>query len=148
LVEISQAKSGGDNKNIMLLLQIVTDLEQASDYIEDMIERMEIKIEERLLFSDDALVEYKHLYDVVQAELVDVVEALKQNDKSFAKRILDKTKEQADSLAGQYKDSHTKRLVSGICQPRGCNMFLDLLDFTAQISRHSQAVARNIADFK
>jgi phosphate:Na+ symporter len=147
LVEISKVKDTSiDKKNIMLLLQIVADLEQVSDYIKDMIERMEIKIEEKLLFSDDALVEYKHLYNIVETELGDVVEALKINDKSIAKRILGKTKEQADDLVGQYKDNHAKRLVSGICQPRTCNMFLDLLDFTGQVSRHTKAAAKNIAD--
>ena len=146
LVDISKAKiTAVDEKNIMLLTNIVADLEEVGDYIKDMIERIEIKIEEKLLFSDDALNEYKHLYNVVETELEDAEKALRMNDKNFARRILCSTEDHVDNLIQQYRDNHTKRLVDGVCQPRACHMFLDLLDFTAQISRHTKAVARNIS---
>jgi phosphate:Na+ symporter len=148
LVGISKGKiSATEKKDIMLLANIVADLEEIGDYVKDMIERIEIKIEEKLLFSDDALDEYKHLYNVVEAELADVNKALKMNDKSFAKRVLC-NEEHADQLVAKYRDAHAQRLVAGICLPRACNMFLDLLDFTAQISRHAKAVAKNTLELK
>jgi len=146
LVDISKTKiNDADKKNIMLLTNIVADLEEIGDYIKDMIERVEIKIEEKLLFSDDALNDYKHLYHVVETELEDAEKALRMNDKNFARRILCNTEDHVDNLVQQYRDSHAKRLIDGICLPRACHMFLDLLDFTAQVSRHTKAVARNIS---
>ena len=148
LIQVSKEKSKAvDNRDITLLVEIIADLEEIGDYIKDMIERIEIKIEEKLLFSEDALSEYKHLYNVVEAELVDVEKALKMNDKSFANRILC-SQEQVDQLVAKYREAHAKRLVAGICLPRACNMFLDLLDFTAQISRHTKTVAKNILELK
>ncbi|MDD4894207.1 MAG: PhoU domain-containing protein [Candidatus Omnitrophica bacterium] len=132
-----------DKKNIMRIANIALDLEQIGDYIKDMVERIEIKIEEKLLFDDDAVNEYKHLYSAVEAELDDVVKALDSGDKNFAKRILGDERH-VDRLAKKYRDSHTKRLFLGVCEPRSCNMFLNLLDFTAQISHHTKAVAKSL----
>jgi len=147
LVAISKIK-GADKKNIMLFSNIIEDLEEIGDYIKDMIERIEIKIEEKLLFSDDAVDEYKHLYNVVETELADVEKALRMNDNNFAKRVLSSAENHVDNLVQKYRDSHTQRLVAGICIPRSCNMFLNLLDFTAQISHHTKAIAKNISELK
>jgi len=148
LVDISKGKTDDtDRKNIILLTNIVADLEEIGDYVKDMIERIEIKIQEKLLFSEDALDEYKHMYNVVETELSDVEKSLKMNDKNFAKRVLC-NKEHVDNLVQKYRDAHAQRLISGICDPRACNMFLNLLDFTAQISHHTKAIAENISRLK
>jgi len=147
LATISKDKSA-DKNNIILLSNIIEDLEGIGDYIKDMIERIEIKIEEKLLFSDDAVDEYKHLYNVVETELSDVEKALRMNDKNFARRVLCVTENHVDNLVQKYRKSHAQRLVAGICLPRTCNMFLNLLDFTAQISHHTKAIAKNISELK
>ena len=148
LVQVSKEQPQvGDRRYIGLLAGITTDLEEIGDYVKDMIERIEIKIQEKLLFSEDGLCEYRHLYDVVQTALSDVVKSLKMNDKNFSKRILG-DEEHIDRLLVKYRDAHTKRLLSGICDPRAGNMFLNLLDFTAQIFHHTKAIANNILDLE
>lgn len=148
LVELSQDKLASENKkNIMLLTNIVADLEQIGDYIKDMIERIEIKIEEKLLFSDEALEEYKHLYDVVESELSDADKSLRMSDRNYAQRVLCDG-QHVDVLVGKYRQAHAKRLMDGICDPRTGNMFLNLLDFTAQISHHTKSIVRNILALK
>lgn len=135
--------SPAQKKNILRIANIALDLEQAGDYIKDMVERIEIKIEDKLLFDDTAVDEYKHLYKAVELELAATVKSLDSGDKKLAKRVLEH-EGYIDRLAKKYRDSHTKRLLSGVCEPRSCNMFINLLDFTAQISRHSKAIAKNI----
>lgn len=136
-----------DKKNIVLFEGIIGDLEQIGDYIKDMIERIEIKIQEKLLFSEDALGEYRHLYSVVETALSDTVNSLKMNDRNFAKRILG-DKGHVDGLVEKYSESHAQRLMSGACDPRAGNMFLNLLDFTGQVFHHTEAVANNILKLK
>jgi phosphate:Na+ symporter len=148
LVDISKEKSkAADKRYITLLLEMIADLEEIGDYVKDMIERIEIKIQEKLFFSEEALSEYRHLYDVVQTALSDVVKSLKMNDKNFAKRILGDEKH-VNRLLVKYRDAHTERLISGVCDPRAGNMFLNLLDFTAQIFRHTKDIANNILDLR
>ena len=148
LVEVSKEKSkAADRRYIALLAEIIADLEEIGDYVKDMIERIEIKIQEKLFFSEEALSEYRHLYDVVHTALSDIVKSLKKEDKNFARRILG-DEEHVNRLLARYRDAHMQRLISGICDPRAGNMFLNLLDFTAQIFHHTKAIADNILDLK
>ena len=129
--------------NIMRIAAIALDLELIGDYVKDMVERIEIKIEEKLLFDDAAVDEYKRLYKAVELELSATVKALDNGDKKLVKRVLEH-EGYIDRLVKKYRDSHTKRLLSGVCEPRSCNMFLNLLDFTAQISHYTKAIARSL----
>ncbi|MDP3143049.1 MAG: PhoU domain-containing protein [Candidatus Omnitrophota bacterium] len=148
LIDVSREKpTAAEKKNIVFFTNIVADLEQIGDYIKDMIERIEIKIEEKLLFSDEALEEYKHLYDLVETELADADKSLRMNDRNYAQRVLCDG-QHADVLVGKYRQAHAKRLMAGVCDPRTGNMFLNLLDFTAQISRHTKSIVRNILALK
>ena len=148
LIEISKAKiTVSDKKNIMLLTNIVADSEEIGDYIKDMIERIEIKIQEKLLFSDEALSEYRHLYSIVETALKDLVNSLETNDKNFAKRVL-RDKEHVDTLVEKYRNAHMQRLMSDICDPRAGNMFLNLLDFTSQVYHHTKGIAKYILKLK
>lgn len=145
LVDISKGKTAEEKKNIASLTNIVADLEEIGDYTKDMIERIEIKIQEKLLFSNEALDEYRHLYNVVETELSDVEKSLRMDDKNFASRLLCDG-EHVDELVSEYRNMHAQRLMSGICDPRAGNMFLNLLDFTAQIAHHAKAIAENILE--
>ena len=148
LVGVSKEKSkAADKRYIALLAEITADLEEIGDYVKDMIERIEIKIQEKLFFSEDALSEYRHLYNAVKAGLSDIVKSLKMDDKNFAKRILG-DEEHVNRLLVKYRDAHTKRLISGVCDPRAGNMFLNLLDFTAQVFHHTKTIANNILDLR
>ncbi|MFH1678965.1 MAG: PhoU domain-containing protein [Candidatus Omnitrophota bacterium] len=148
LVQVSKEKpQAADNRYISLLAEIIADLEEIGDYVKDMVERVEIKIQEKLFFSDEGLSEYRHFYNVVEAALSDVVKSLKMQDRNFSKRILG-DQEHVERLLAKYRDAHTKRLISGVCDPRAGNMFLNLLDFTAQIFQHTKSIANNILDLE
>ncbi len=148
LVEVSKEKSkAADKRYISLLAEIVADLEEIGDYVKDMIERIEIKIKEKLLFSEEALSEYRHLYDVVQTALSDALKSLKMNDKNFSRRLLG-DEQHIERLLTRYRDAHTKRLIAGVCDPRTGNMFLNILDFTTQVFHHTKSIADNILDLQ
>lgn len=148
LVELSKGKiSKTDKKIIALLTNIVADLEQIGDYTKDIIERIEIKIQEKLLFSEEALSEYRHLYSVIEKALSDTLRALKKSDEGSLRQLV-RNKENVDKLIEKYRDAHVERLISGICDPRAGNMFLNLLDFTGQIFHHTKSIVKNISRLK
>lgn len=136
-----------DKKKITHLNNIVADLEEIGDYIKDMIERIEIKIQENLLFSEEALIEYRSLYGLVETALYNIVNSLKTNDNNFSKMVLC-SKENVDRLIEKYRDAHSERLMCGTCDPRAGNMFLNLLDFTGQIFHHTKSIANNILELE
>ncbi len=148
LVALSRATLKKEEKNkVVILADVVGDLEMIGDYCKDILERVQIKIEEKLLFSDEAVGEYENLYHKTEEALDEIVCALDKNSLSFAKEVIKKEKH-IDSLVIKCRARHDQRLINGICSPMACNMFLNILDFTAQIFHHTETIARNILKLK
>ena len=148
LVELTRASSDqAEKNNAALYTDIVGDLELIGDYCKDILERVQIKIEEKLLFSDEAVEEYKQLYEKSREALDEVAMVLAKDNVCFAKDVL-KEKGHIDTLVDQYRQHHNQRLVKGLCSPFACNMFLNILDFTAAIYYHTQKIARNLVKIK
>jgi phosphate:Na+ symporter len=142
-----QTLNKSEKSNAVILADVVGDLEIIGDYCKDILERVQTKIEEKLLFSDEAVKEYEDLYHKTEDALNIIVCALERDRLSLVKEVL-KNQKHIDSLVGEYRKRHDQRLIEGICSPLACNMFLNMLDFTAQISHHTEAIAKNILKLK
>ncbi|MDD2752214.1 MAG: PhoU domain-containing protein [Candidatus Omnitrophica bacterium] len=148
LVEFGRSCARKDELNqATLFTDVVGDLELIGDYCKDILERVEIKIEEKLLFSEDGVKEYNNLYAVTEKAMKEVTSALEKNSPSSVKAVL-KHEEHIDSLVDEYRRRHTQRMIAKICSPMGCNMFLNMLDFTAAIYYHIKKIARNLLKLK
>ncbi|MFZ5801224.1 MAG: PhoU domain-containing protein [Candidatus Omnitrophota bacterium] len=122
---------------------VVGDLEIIADYCKDLLERIEIKIDERLLFSEEALGEYQELYKINASALKSLLEAIEKEEVCFAKVVL-KDEDQVDHLVDKYREKHNQRLLDGICDLRSGNIFLNMLDFNAAVHHHIIKIARSI----
>ncbi len=132
---------------ISVYVDIVGDLELIGDYCKDILERVEIKIEERLLFSEDSVKEYNELYNKAEEALDEVTRALEKDHPALVKEVLN-NQGHIDTLVDQYRLNHNRRLISGTCTPLGCNMFLNMLDFTAAVYYHTKKIARSLLKIK
>jgi phosphate:Na+ symporter len=126
---------------------IVGDLELIGDYCKDILERVEIKITERLLFSDEAFQDYEELYRATDSALDEVVCVIARDSLSLVKDIL-KNGGHIDTLVDRLRLRHDQRLLSGICSPLAGNMYLNMLDFTAAVYYHAKKIGRNLAAIK
>jgi len=148
LIELSRiAKKKIEKSKAMIFVDIIGDLEIIGDYCKDILERVQIKIEEKLLFSDEAVKEYEDLYRKTEDALNETVCALERNSFSLVREVL-KNEKHIDSLVEEYRQRHNQRLIEGICSPMACNMFLNMLDFAAQVFHHTDAIAKNILKLK
>lgn len=136
-----------EREKAVLLAEIVGDLELIGDYCKDILERVEIKIGEKLLFSDDAVAEYNNLYAQTRDALSSVCDLLEKWDPASGKSVIKKGIE-VDTLVNQYRASHNQRLLNGVCVPIACNMYLNMLDFTAAIFSRSRRIAENLIKFE
>lgn len=148
LVELARAyikKQERDNATIYA--DVVGDLELIGDYCKDILERVQIKIEEKLFFSDEAVKEYEDLYHKTEEALKEIVNALNKDNLGSVKTVF-KNEEHIDSLVDEYRQRHNQRLIEGTCSPIACNMFLNMLDFTAAVYYHAKKIARNLLKIK
>ncbi len=136
-----------DKARALAYADVVADLELIGDYCKDILERVEIKIEEKLLFSDDAVKEYEELYQITELAIKEIAEALDKDKLGSVKKVL-KGEGHIDKMVDEYRRRHNQRLIDGICSPLACNMFLNMLDFTAAVYYHAKKIARKLLTIK
>ncbi|PIP19480.1 MAG: hypothetical protein COT38_05090 [Candidatus Omnitrophica bacterium CG08_land_8_20_14_0_20_41_16] len=141
------APSDDEKLKIMVYAGIAVDFELIGDYCKDILERIQIKIEEKLLFSEDAVLEYKDLYAKTKNALEEVVFVLEKDNPALVKEVL-RNEEHIDSMVDKYRLHHNQRLIAGKCSPLGCNMFLNMLDFTAAVYYHIKKIAQSLLKIK
>jgi len=141
------AFSQEDREQVVIYANIAADFELIGDYCKDILERVQIKIEEKLLFSEEAVNEYKELYNKTKASLEEVVFALEKDNPGLVEEVLRK-EEHIDSLVDKYRHEHNQRLVDGKCTPLACNMYLNMLDFTAAVYYHIKKIAKEMLKLK
>ncbi|MCX5710420.1 MAG: hypothetical protein NT060_00375 [Candidatus Omnitrophica bacterium] len=132
---------------VVLFAEVVEDFELIGDYCKDILERVQIKIEERLLFTEDAVKEYEALYNKTLEALDEIAFAFERGDLSLVKIVLRK-EEHIDYMVDEYRKKHNERMIQGVCTPMACNMFLNMLDFTAAVYYHAKKIARNLLKIK
>jgi phosphate:Na+ symporter len=136
-----------EKSQIFIYADVVADIELIGDYCKDILERIQIKIEEKLLFSEETVKEYEDLYRKTEAAFDEVVCALQRDNPDILKVVL-KSEEHIDALVDRYRTSHNERMLAGVCTPLGCNMYLNMLDFTAAVYYHTKKIARNLLKLK
>lgn len=148
LAAVGRASSSEEEKlRAMTLAEVVGDLELIGDYCKDILERIQIKIEEKLLFSEEAVQEYETLYKKTEDALDEIASALDKQDLERVSVVL-RSQEHIDVLVDQMRGRHSQRLIKGVCTPIACNMFLNMLDFTAAVYYHAKKIAKNLLKIK
>ena len=148
IIDLSRTPYSKEEKSrIIVYADMAADFELIGDYCKDLLERIQIKIEEKLLFSENAVVEYKELYNKTKVALEEVAFVLEKDNPSLVKEVL-RNEEHIDNLVDKYRQGHSQRLLAGECTPMGCNMYLNMLDFTAAIYYHIKKIAKSLLKIK
>lgn len=141
MVNLSQELDKEEYSRALFLGQAAQNLERMGDELRNLIERIEIKIAEKLLFSQIGVEQYQDVFKRMQESVNLARNFLKDNPAEILEKIL-QNGEQIKKLVEQYRKQHLERLAEGICQPRAANLFFDMLDFTGNIARHCTNIAR------
>jgi phosphate:Na+ symporter len=128
-------------KEFVLLEQTAQNIERMGDELRYLMERIEIKIAENLLFSNIGVEQYKEVFEKMKKSVDLTKEFLKEGKNEIIDKILDNG-DGIKKLVEKYRKEHLKRLAEGICEPRAANMYFDMLDFTGNIARHCTNIAR------
>lgn len=132
--------SGKLKKTVVDFVDIICAIERIGDFCVGLVERIEYKIRENLLFSEAAVEEYKELYIKIDESLSDTIKAVKSEDKDLAKRIL-KKKPILYALIEDSRANHIERSAKGICDEWAKIRYLDMLDFIKDIVDHCMEIA-------
>ena len=132
-----------EKRAILSMADIVGSIEKIGDCSVGLVERIEYKISEKLLFSETAVEEYKNLYTKVDRFLSDTSEVIRTEEQNLAKKLIE-DELSLNELVDKYRATHLDRLARGICDDRASTMYLDMLGFTKKIVYHCVNMARQI----
>lgn len=142
IVKISKGLDKKTHTELILLEQTAQNLERMGDELRYLMERIEIKIAEKLFFSEIGLEQYKQVFEKMHKSLNLTVEFLNEGKKELLDTVSKNGKE-IKKLIEKYRVEHVERLTKGICEPRAANMYFGMLDFTGNIARHCTNIARS-----
>ncbi len=133
------AKAEQEKKDLIIWEQVIETLERMGDEAANLVERIEIKNAEHLLFSDMGVVQFNETYAIMKKSVDMMRLFLKGKSEELRDRIIDNGFH-VRALVQRYREEHTGRLVNGVCTPIAANMYFDMLDFTGNLARHASAV--------
>jgi phosphate:Na+ symporter len=138
---MSLARTVSDRRELAVLAQIIEMLERMGDEATGLIERIEVKVFERLRFSQDAVEQFNQTYSTMKNSVKMMREYLRKKSPALKDRIINNGF-QVKELVEHCRKEHADRLVRGDCTPMGANMYFDMLDFTGNLARHSSNIAK------
>jgi len=124
-----------DKKYISLL----PSLQSVALAIENLINKMETKVESRILFSDRALSEIRELFGIMLAQFRDTMDYILTKNPRLKDNV-ETAKEKISSAAAEYELIHQQRLIAGVCMPKASYLYID-------ISESIKRIARGLAEF-
>jgi len=142
ILESSKSAKGEKEKRALSTWEgVVEMLERMGDEAASLIERIEIKVDEKLLFSDTGVEQFDETYGVMKRSVEMMRDYLKEQSPALKERIIDNGFH-VKELVERYRKEHTDRLIQGICSPIAANMFFDMLDFTGNLARHASNIVK------
>lgn len=141
LISLSHRQVGADlSSKIPALLHAINDIERIGDHAENLVELAQIKIEKRLVFSEQALQELQQLLSLIDQMMELIDQALGTNNVLLAKKV-SQIEEKVDNLTDALREKHIYRLEAGTCYVESGVIFLDMISNFERIADHLYNIA-------
>lgn len=108
--------------------------------LDNLVDKMETKVEANVLFSQKALDEIKHLMVAVGTEFTDVKDycitrnpALKEKIRTDMAKVM--------KMIDDFETIHQNRLITGICMPKASYLYIDMTDSLKRMAKELAAFA-------
>ncbi len=141
LADLSQhSLSKEQSRMVAAIMSGANDLERIGDHAENIMQLSEIKTEERLPFSVNALEEITDLYGKVNSMLERAIKAFELEDRILASQVVvddDEVDEQEKTL----RKLHIERINTKKCYPSSGVLYLDLISNLERVADHANNIA-------
>lgn len=148
LVALSQKSITPEtSKDIASMMHMVNDLERVGDHCENLWQLGLRKRNQKVLFSEAALVEIQELADKTREFLAFIISALENRDATIAQRA-EYMEDAIDQMESHLRNNHITRLNTGECAVLPGLIFIDMLHNFEKIGDHTFNVAKAIVGAK
>jgi phosphate:Na+ symporter len=115
-------------------LNLVPHLQRIALALDNLVDKMEIKIETRVLFSQKAIDELKQLMVAIGTEFTDVRDYLRTKNPVLKEQIREDM-EKIRKMVGDYEIIHQNRLITGVCMPQASYLYIDMTDSLRRMAK-------------
>lgn len=148
LVALSQKSITPEtSKDIASMMHMVNDLERVGDHCENLWRLGLRKKNQKVIFSETALVEIKELAEKTREFLAFIISALERRDATISQKA-EYMEEAIDQMEAVLRDNHITRLNTGECAVLPGLIFIDMLHNFEKIGDHTFNVAKSIIGTK
>lgn len=146
LVKLSNREVSNVQREIITgLFNTINDIERIGDHAENIAELAEMRIENRLDFSDQAKGEIKHMADRVMKSYGQSMSAMKLGEMDLAERVIER-EDEIDEMEKRLRKSHIDRLNQGLCMTSSGVLFLDAISNLERMGDHASNIAWAVID--
>lgn len=129
-----------ENRTLTMVLHLLSEYERIGDYTINIVEGCEYMYENHIVFSKEAVEEFRVLCDAVE-EIIDLsIKAVLSEEVSDA-AIVEPLEEVIDQMVESLKNKHVQRFKTGQCSIDAGINFLDVLTNVERISDHCSNIA-------
>ncbi|WZL71753.1 Na/Pi cotransporter family protein [Clostridiaceae bacterium 35-E11] len=127
------------------LFSTINDIERVGDHADNIAELAIYRIENKLVFSDQAIEELKFMHERVIKSYDQAILALKTGDIAIAKKVVEREGE-IDHMERTLRASHISRLNQQLCSSSAGVIFLDIISNLERIGDHAAKIAFAVID--
>lgn len=126
------------------LENILKHLEVIRGSIWGLVEPIQKKIKDGVLFSDKAVSQSNYLFDLHSGMLRSILDILK-TDNEFLKKYMVQEGRNLIQSCNDFATEHEARMIEGICLPQAAPIYINILDRMREISRQEVDIAGLLA---
>jgi Na+/phosphate symporter len=137
-------KPEGEKAALMRLSSIYSHLQIIGQNLGALIDPIQKKIKDGVLFSDKAVAQTNYLFDTqagLQRSVLDII----KTDNDFLKRYTESEARNLIQACINFATEHETRLIEGLCLPQAAPIFLAILDNMQSMGQHEVDIVQLLA---
>ncbi len=111
--------------------------------LDSLLDKMEIKVEGNVLFTQKALDEIKQLMVAVGTEFTDVKDYCMTGNPKLKEQI-QTDMEKVRKMIDDFDHVHQNRLITGVCMPQASYLYIDMTDSLKRMAKELAAFADKV----
>jgi phosphate:Na+ symporter len=115
------------NEATKRFLMALPRLQRVALALDNLLDKMEIKVEKNILFTQKALDDIKQLMKVVGAEFTDVRDYCTTKN-PVLKELIQADVKKLRQMTDDFYNAHQKRLLTGECMPKAAYLYIEMTD--------------------
>jgi len=132
------------SRRLTRLMHMINDMERIGDHAENIIDLARLKMEDGLVFSEEALGEIQEMHQRVDDIYGRAIECIRTDDAKLAIQLVGED-EIIDEMERKYRAAHIGRLNEGTCLPPSGVVYLDILSNLERVADHANNLAEAVA---